>query len=88
MEFRWIEWNVDHIAEHGVTPGEAERVVMAARPPYPESREDNKWRVVGTGVGGRFLQVVYLIEEEGAIFVIHARPLTDNEKRRHRRRMR
>jgi len=27
MEFRWNEWNVEHIAEHGVTPDEAELVL-------------------------------------------------------------
>ena len=27
MEFRWNEWNVEHIAIHGVEPEEAEWVV-------------------------------------------------------------
>ena len=32
------------------------------------------------------LQVVFVIDEDDAIYVIHARPLTEPEKRRHRRR--
>jgi hypothetical protein len=28
MEFRWNAWNIEHIAEHGVTPEEAEAVVQ------------------------------------------------------------
>ena len=35
MEFRWNEWNIDHIAEHGVRPEEAEAVVRNAKSPYP-----------------------------------------------------
>jgi len=60
-------------------------VVEAATPPYPEARGDNKFRVVGRGTGGRFIQVIYVPDEDGAIYVIHARPLTENEKRRYRK---
>ena len=88
MLFRWNEWNVEHIAEHGVSIDEAEWVVETARPPYPEAREDGKRRVVGCGRGGRWLQVVYIYDPEDVIFVIHARPLSQNEKRRARRRHR
>jgi hypothetical protein len=42
--------------------------------------------VRGHGRGGRFLQVVYLVDDDDTLFVIHARPLTDSEKRRFRRR--
>ncbi|MGO8745340.1 MAG: hypothetical protein ACLQNE_05070 [Thermoguttaceae bacterium] len=86
MEFRWNEWNVEHIAEHGVSPVEAERVVEAARRPYPLARPDDKWLVIGRGSGGRWLQVVYVLSPEDTVFVIHARPLTDREKRRQRKR--
>jgi hypothetical protein len=27
MNFRWNEWNIDHVGEHGVDSDEAERVV-------------------------------------------------------------
>jgi hypothetical protein len=33
-------------------------------------------------------QVVYVIDPDGTVYVIHARPLTDREKRRYRRRKR
>jgi hypothetical protein len=49
--FRWNDWNVDHIAEHGVSPKEAELVVESARRPYPEMQQEDKWRVVGRGSG-------------------------------------
>jgi len=86
MEFRWIDWNLDHIAEHGVEPDEAESVVRQARPPFPRKIEEDKWLVVGQGRGGRFLQVIYIPDPDKTIFIIHARPITEREKRRLRRR--
>jgi uncharacterized DUF497 family protein len=88
VQFRWNEWNVDHIAEHGVSPEEAEWVVDHASRPYPDARPDGKRFVVGRGYGGRWLQVVYIYDPEDVVYVIHARPLRDHEKRRSRRRFR
>ena len=48
--------------------------------------DEDKWLVWGKGRGGRFLQVVFVLDEDETIYVIHARPLTDREKRRYRRR--
>jgi uncharacterized DUF497 family protein len=86
MEFRWIDWNRDHVAEHGVDPDEAETVVRLARPPYPRKIEEDKWLVVGRGRGGRFLQVIYVVDSDKTVFIIHARPVSEREKRRYRRR--
>jgi hypothetical protein len=55
VEFRWNDWNLEHVAEHGVDPDEAEG------------------------------QVVFVIDEDDLVYVIHARPLTEKERRRHRR---
>ena len=86
--FRWIPWNLEHATVHGASVAEIESVVEQTAPPYPEDVGDDKHRVVGAGNGGRLVQVVYLIDDDGSIFVIHARPFTDSEKRRHRRRLR
>jgi uncharacterized protein len=86
MEFRWNEWNVEHIATHGVDPEEAEGVIRQAKQPFPIRYEQEKFLVWGRGRGGRFLQVVYLVDEDGTIYVIHSRPLTEREKHRFRRR--
>ena len=88
MEFRWNRWNIDHIAEHGVDPEEAEMVVAGARNPYPLRYPDDKFFVWGRGRGGRFVQVVYVLDDDRTIYVLHARPLTDQEKQRYRRRER
>jgi uncharacterized DUF497 family protein len=42
--------------------------------------------VWGSTSGGRLLQVVFVLDDDGTVFVIHARDLTDSEKRRLRRR--
>lgn len=89
MEYRWNDWNLDHAAKHGVrVPREAEMVVDGARAPYPENIGAGRWIVVGRGIGGRPVQVIYVVDPDGTLYVIHARPLTDREMRRHRRRTR
>lgn len=86
MDFRWNVWNIEHIGGHGVSPEEAELVINTARSPYPRKIQEDKWIVWGRGSGGRFLQVVFVLDEDMTVFVIHARPLTEPEKRRYRRR--
>ena len=89
MRFRWNDWNLDHAAKHGVdVPREAEMVVEGARAPYPEDIGDGKWVVISRGIGGRLVQVMYIVDPDGTLYVIHARPLNEREKRRYRRRTR
>ncbi len=88
MEFRWNEWNEEHLSGHGVTPEDAEDVIRGARSPFPLVQDDEKYLVWGPGTGGRLLQVVFVIGPDDAVFVIHARPLTDREKKSYRRRFR
>ena len=83
---RCNDWNRDHVAKHGVDPEEAEMVVRQARPPFPQQIGDDKLLVMGRGYGGRFLLVIYVLDLDDTVFVIHARPLSEREKRRSRRR--
>lgn len=82
MDFRWNEWNTAHVAKHGVAPAEAEQIVRDGLPLY---RGDGKYLVQGRGRGGRWLQVIYVVDDDGPLYVIHARPLTEREKRRRRK---
>jgi hypothetical protein len=84
-EFRWIPWNVEHIGKHDVSPREAQYVVENPARGYPARPGDDKRMVRGQTAAGRFLQVIYLIDEDGTFFVIHARDLTDAEKSRLKR---
>ncbi len=65
--------------------GEIEEVVETARSAFPRRIEDDKWLVWGSTSGGRLLQVVFVLDDDGTVFVIHARDLTDREKRSLRR---
>lgn len=85
--FRWNDWNRDHIAVHGVESDEAEYVINHAKRPYPEQVGQRKWRVRGQTAQGRYLQVIFVIEDD-LYYVVHARGLTENEKRQLRRRRR
>jgi uncharacterized DUF497 family protein len=85
VEFRWNEWNEDHVPQHGVSPEEAEMVVERARTPFPRMIEDDKRLVWGRGRGGRLLQVIFVLDDDTTVFIIHARPLTQREKQRYRR---
>jgi uncharacterized DUF497 family protein len=88
MDFRWNDWNIEHATSHGIDVDEIEALIAAAVPPYPEYVGDEKYIVVGRGAGGRLVQAIYMIDEDEALYVIHARPLNDREKWRFRRRMR
>lgn len=85
MEFRWNEWNVEHLARHGVDPETAEAVALGTSRRYPRRVGDDKLLVWGEGPEGELLQVVYVLDDDGTAFVLHARPLTPREKRLHRR---
>lgn len=88
MEFRWNEWNIEHLEQHGVGPEEAEEAVMTASGLYPRLIGDQKLLVWGPGRGGRLLQVIFVLDDDGTAFVIHGRELTQREKGIHRRRRR
>jgi uncharacterized DUF497 family protein len=83
-DFRWIEWNIEKVERHGLMAEEVEHVVNNARRPYPKPIGNQKWLVVGPTRRGVFIQVIYLIGADERLYVIHARPLTPNERRRRR----
>jgi uncharacterized DUF497 family protein len=79
--FRWNDWNFAKVEKHGVHPLEAERVVRNAKQPFPHYRGDGKWLAIGRGQGDRMLEVIYIIDPERTIFIIHAMPLTTRRRR-------
>lgn len=86
-EFRWNDWNLNHATGHGVSVEEAESVVRNARAPWPESVGDGKYRVYGPGRSGRTVHAIFIKDDDGILYVIHARPVVrSTEKRRVNRR--
>jgi hypothetical protein len=80
--FRWNEWNLDHATKHGCTIAEIESVVRREIG-RPQKKGDGKWRVEGRGHGDRYIEVVFVVDddENGAIYVIHAMPLTTRRRK-------
>jgi uncharacterized DUF497 family protein len=58
--FYWNEWNIEHIAEHDVTPEEAKEVARGAMRPFAMNMGNGKWMVRGPTSHGRHLQVIYV----------------------------
>ena len=80
-QFRWIDWNLEHATGHGCSVEEIEFVVRAASRRFPRKIDRQKWLVVGRGPGGRFVEVIFLLDPDGTAFVIHAMPLTTRRRR-------
>jgi hypothetical protein len=74
--FRWKDWNLEHATQHGCTIVEIESVVRNAGHGFPRYAGDGKWLVYGRGNGRRMIEVIYIVDPDDAIFVIHAMPVT------------
>lgn len=85
---RWNDWNIGKLDKHGVTPAEVEQVVNHPGRGFPRRIDKGKWLVWGPTSAGRLLQVIYLLETDHTLFVIHARELDTREKRQIRKRQR
>jgi uncharacterized DUF497 family protein len=62
MIFAWDDRNREHIAQHNVTPSEAEEVIRRATPPYPMEIGEEKLIVWGATEKARLLQVIYSLK--------------------------
>jgi uncharacterized DUF497 family protein len=85
-EFVWPQDQIDHIAQHGVTPKEVEEVcfgrslVLRAK----SEGENPVYYVLGQTSAGRYLFCVVIHFPDGKGYPVTARPMTDKEKRRFR----
>jgi hypothetical protein len=81
-EFRWNDWNIAHVSDHGVTPWEAEHIVRHAKPPYPRKHRKGRhreasWYAQGRLPSGETLQVAWVRDPgpDCTVYVIHAMPI-------------
>ncbi len=85
-ELYWDDENVQHIARHNVSPQEVEDVCFGV---YIGKRESNQRYVLsGQTVAGRYLNVVIERVGKGVFRPITAFEMSDNYKRRYRKRLR
>lgn len=81
VRFKWIEWNLDKVAAHGLTSEDVE-YAFENRLGQHQERRDGSYETVGTTPSGRILLIVWRyddvfdpLENSGAtdaIFVITA----------------
>ena len=84
--FDWDEYILDHIARHGVDPGEAEDAVLdPGRVTFPARL--GRVGFIGMTEAGRML-VVILDRKQDLWRVVTARDASSNEKKSYRRRQR
>ena len=81
-QFRWIDWNREHATKHGCSIEDIEFVVKRAARGFPRKSARKTWLVIGRGAGSQLMEVVYLLDDDGTAFVIHAMPLTTRRRRR------
>jgi len=75
----WNEWNLDHIAEHNVSPREVEEICYAD--PFVTIARNRTLRIIGQAYSGRFLAIFLAPRGRGGYFVITAREATDAERK-------
>lgn len=82
--FWWDDSNIEHIANHGIEPYEAEEVIDDD--PFIVKAGSVKYVAYGQTDGGRYLLVVFAPKSEQRLRVITARDMTAAEKKHFRRR--
>lgn len=80
-EFRWNEWNLEHATRHGCTIGEIESVVRRGGRGFPRDVGRGKRLVQGRGTGNRLIEVIYVLDSDDTVYVIHAMPLSTRRRR-------
>jgi hypothetical protein len=83
-DFRWNDWNTEQATKHGCTIGEIQSIVRYAGRGFPKYVGNGKWLVYGRGTGDRMIEVIYVLDSDDTIFVIHAMPVTLRRRRRGR----
>jgi len=74
----WDEWNVAHVARHGVTPVEVEEVCQGSY--LVRQTYQGRLMVIGPNAAGNLLSVILAPEGEGAFYVVTARPSAKKER--------
>lgn len=82
-ELIFDEWNIDHIAAHGVIPQEVEEVCLSR--PYVSKTRQDRLRVIGQTEGGRYLTVILARRGKGTYYPITARDTTISERQLYQR---
>ncbi len=88
-ELIWDNWNVEHIADHGVEPEEVEEVCISRRRLVLRiglsKRGLKRYQLFGPTDSGRLLTIILDRVQPGQFYVVTARDMAEREKKRYRR---
>ncbi len=82
--FIWDEENMEHVAQHQVSPEEVEEALTGD--PLVLRGPDGRYLAYGKTSSGRHLFAVYVSQARGRVRVLTAREMTEKETRLYRRR--
>jgi uncharacterized DUF497 family protein len=85
-EFDWDDSNIEHIARHGVTPGEVEDVAFDDDPWIRRGQRKRRY-MLGYTIGGRYLFTVYVLKSQGIARVITAMDMDAKTRRIYKKRI-
>ena len=85
-ELEWDDENIEHIAQHGVNPKEVEEVCSGLH--LSERERAQRYILSGQSASGRYLNVVIERIGKGLFRPITAFEMSENYKRRYRKRLR
>lgn len=74
----WDEWNVAHLARHGVTPDQIEE--LCAGDPVVQEGHSGRILVFGPIKSGKMMTVVLDPEGDGVYYPVTARPASRRER--------
>ncbi len=80
----WNDWNIEHVARHGVNRDEVRAAVDDA--PFMTRGRDDTYQLVGQTDAGRYLFVVLASRGVRVYYVVSAREATRSEQRTYRHR--
>lgn len=83
-DFEWDAANIEHVAEHNVTPDEVEEACVGDS--YTRKTGEGRYLVYGITNNGRYLFIVGINKGRGVFRTITARDMTGREKSLYRRR--
>jgi uncharacterized DUF497 family protein len=81
-DFIWNEWNINHIARHGVTPQEVEEACF--NQPLCRKTKSNLYLIYSQTDAGRYLLIVLRLNPSNIAYPITARAMTDSEQKYYR----
>lgn len=75
----WDEWNVEHVARHGVAVEEVEQVCLSS--PFVTKASSRTFRAIGQSWAGHYLTVILSSRGRGTYYTVTAREATQQERR-------